>query len=273
MASPYYQDEYVTIYNKDSRDMSEVPNESVGLLVTSPPYFNEREYSQYSDIEEYENLIRSIVRSAYTKLRWYGFIVWNISMVPKYDLTAFTSIILSEANFNFQKKIIWRKFGSVTRSLGLVIQHPYVGFYIPESSYEDLLVFTKGNMDGIRKNQTQIDLVLAQKFSADVWDISQVHTGTQQDFRHTAPFPEQLVANSISFYCEKDTIMLDPFLGSGTTCFVAKKLGRKSIGYDTKEEYCEISANRCRQYIAEFSATSQNSTTQVKSNIQQAKML
>ena len=63
---------------------------------------------------------------------------------------------------------------------------------------------------------------------------------------HPAPFPEELPRRLIKLFSFREDIVLDPFLGSGTTCRVAKDLGRRSIGVEISREFCEVAANRCR---------------------------
>lgn len=78
---------------------------------------------------------------------------------------------------------------------------------------------------------------------SDVWDI--IPEDTQGRRYHYAPYPEDLVKNPIALTCPPDGIVLDPFVGTGTTCKVARAMGRKSVGIDLAEEYLEIAAGRC----------------------------
>lgn len=246
-----YSDGAVAIFQGDSQSMYEIPDGRINLTITSPPYYNERDYSQFASFGEYRSLIKKVMAELYRVMANPSFIIWNVSMVTRLNLPAHSSIWLEEAGFFFQKIIIWRKFGSVSRSIGMLIQNPYPTFYIPEASHEHLLVYTKGVIDGRRRkiNGYELDINLAQKFSSDVWDIKQVMHGHPQDLGHPAPFPEQLVANCIQFYTYPGDFILDPFLGSGTTCCMAKQLGRRSIGYDIKEEFVKIAVERCRQAV------------------------
>ena len=82
---------------------------------------------------------------------------------------------------------------------------------------------------------------------SDDWHIKR--RGNRKSLGHVASFPEQLVINCILACSYEGDLILDPFLGSGTTCYCAKKLNRKSIGIEIEEKYCEIAAKRCSQGV------------------------
>ena len=97
-----------------------------------------------------------------------------------------------------------------------------------------------------KSNKTQLDNSLGLH---DDWHIEPVGT----DNKFTRAYPEELVNRIIVSFPQAELI-LDPFLGSGTTCYCAKKLLRKSIGIEIEEKYCEIAANRCRQMVFDLTA-------------------
>ena len=254
----YYLEDGIAIYCADCRDILPlIPDKSIDLVLTSPPYFNERKYTQYQDFEHYHFTIYDIMRQLFRSICNFGTVVWNVSQIISsrdmaYDLGSYSSMWLLESGFNFFKKIIWRKAGYVSHSFRLAILNPYVSFYLPEACHEELIIYTKGNLNGNRKRRTPLDLLLAQKFNGDVWDIPQVNYGTPQWSEHPAPFPNQLASNCISFFNESDGIILDPFLGSGTTAYCAKKLSRKCIGIEIEEKYCQIAKKRLSQSVMKF---------------------
>lgn len=236
--------------------MGDLQDESIDLTITSPPYDDLREYKGY--IFRFEDIARQLYRL--TKPG--GVIVWVVG--DRY-------INRSESGSSFEQALYFK-------SLGLNI-HDTMIFkkYCPNwklndrryrQNFEYMFVLTKGIcktfnpiMDTIVKNKSDRKIkVLRDKkpyyekyvqkrdvtARDNVWEYA-VGIGSSTDkiaFKHPAIFPEKMVADHIVSWSNPGDVILDPMCGSGTTCKMAKSLGRNFIGFDISEEYCEIARER-----------------------------
>ena len=203
---PYYQDEYVTIYHGDCRDI--LPElQKVDLVLTDPPYgVNKADWDTAFDI--------SALSSCRTEVLGLMPGVRNITHCPS-----------QIAGLEYKWMIIAHLINGMARaSIGF-------GNYIP------CLVYTNG--------KTVYDKTT---------DCMDVIVGRPCDKpNHPSPKPERAMAWFVSRLSEIDNVILDPFLGSGTTAYCAKKLNRKCIGIEIEEKYCEIAAKRCSQGVFNLS--------------------
>jgi site-specific DNA-methyltransferase (adenine-specific)/site-specific DNA-methyltransferase (cytosine-N4-specific) len=159
-----------------------------------------------------------------------------------------------DVGFEYQDKIIWKKpegYIRISRRSGVIIQHPYPMYYYPDNIYEEIVVFKKsGEFDRSsviteikEKSKINISRFQSEKWYLSVWDIKNVLPHEKWS-KYTAAFPEQLIERLIMLYSYYGETILDPFLGTGTTCLVAKKLGRNCIGYEIDLELKEAIEER-----------------------------
>jgi len=243
---PYYEDKWATIYCKDSRDMSEIKDGIIDLTITSPPYFVGKDYEAYlRTFREFLAMLDKCWQEVTRKTILGGLLVIDIAHNAHVDTPSFVSMQLANIGWRFRDKIIWEKPDAASPRFGLFVQNPFSTWYYPNQTYEHLLIYSNGQANRAKINS--ISLEYAKKFRGDIWKIN-----AQTNSEHEAPFPEDLIVPLITFYSNPKDLILDPFLGSGTTAWCAKKLGRKCIGYEIKEEYCEMAANRCRQTVMEL---------------------
>lgn len=242
----------------DSFSMAELKNNSVQLIVTSPPYFNVKNYGieNVGSIDSYFcylKSLRQIFEECYRVLEDGRYICINVSDVisgkGKYNIPAHCMSILQRAGFKYIDDIIWKKpFGrrkgkcsGASKRFGVLVQHPYPMYYYPNVVYEHILVFRKGdfNFKKITKEQkksSRVNLKHAKKhWSTNIWEMM-----PETRTNHPAMFPEILPKSLIQLYSFKGETVLDPFLGSGTTMKAAKVLERNSVGYEINEEYLEV---------------------------------
>ena len=215
MKKPYYQDKWVTIFNADCREvLPELPK--VDLVLTDPPYGRDEIKNNPS-------------RGKLAISKNYGLGDWDKEPVDEKLLV----LVVSKANHS----II---FG---------------GNYFELAASSCWLVWDKDNGDN-----DFADCELAwTNFSSAVrlfkwrWNGMLQQPNHPKDYRqHPTQKPTGLFSLILSDYSKVGDIILDPFLGSGTTCYCAKKLLRKSIGIEIEEKYCEIAARRCSQEIMEL---------------------
>lgn len=231
--------------------MGEIPDESVQLMVTSPPYFNAPfDYPDlFKDYDEFLGLIRDLSRDLYRVLspgRVACFVTDDMLVKgEKYPVVADITRLMLDAGFRYRDRIVWVKpkgYVRISRRSGVVIQHPYPMYYYPDNIQENILIFQKGRFDYSYVRELSSKILEKSKISLrdyndhewhlTVWNITNVlPLGTRLE-KGIAAFPEEIPNRLIrlfSFYAET---VLDPFLGSGTTMKVAKELGRNSWGYE-----------------------------------------
>ena len=239
------------IYNKSCAKMEEIENNSIDLTVTSPPYFNARDYSQYKSVQDYMAQMREIFRLVYSKIKESRMCVVNISPVLverekrskqsyRIPLPFYFVPMMEEIGFEFLEDIIWVKpEGSAKNRNGGFYRHRKPVAYKPNIITEYILVFKKPApflIDKVIKNES---LVSDGYERTNVW-----YMNPDTNNHHPAPFPEFLAEKIIRYYSYEGDIVLDPFMGSGTTAVVCKKLSRHYIGYETDREYVKIANSR-----------------------------
>ena len=260
---PYFQDEWVTIYHGDCREiLPQLP--PVDLVLTSPPYDNLRDYCGYS----FDYTV--ISRMLYEKTVDGGVVVWVVGDATIDGSETGTSLRQAlrfmEVGFNLHDTMIWYK----TNAFNFGSNACY------KQSFEYMFIFSKGNIitpnlikdvptkmrgkvvKGARKHANGIrdkvpDFVIGDNKKRDnVWLINVATI----NYNHPAIFPEQLAADHIVSWSNVNDLILDPFLGSGTTAYCAKKLNRHCIGIEINEAYCEMAAKRCAQSVMNFGQVS-----------------
>ena len=244
----------------DSRVMDEVADSSVHLVVTSPPYWNLKDYGTSHGIgqnqgtyEEYLKSICSVFQECVKKLTPDGKVVINIMpillsgkdskfgrRVTKTVLTDLEVFFDSLGNMYFQSLYIWDKRKAVRfSSWG---SYPYPPNLLSTMPYEWIIVFSKaGRRPKVDSETKESSKITHEEFTNwvqnSIWDF-QPASAKQEG--HPAPFPEELPRRCIRLYSFKGDTVLDPFAGSGTTLRVARQLGRNSIGYEINQEYREL---------------------------------
>ncbi|MEM0475421.1 MAG: site-specific DNA-methyltransferase [Candidatus Norongarragalinales archaeon] len=247
----------------DSRNMAEVSNDSVQLVVTSPPYFNVKDYGRENigsidDFHAYLQEMQLVFDECYRVLEKGRYCCINICDVisddQKYPIPAHFVLLLKRAGFEYREDIIWKKPSGVGanggsgagKRFGLLIQHPYPMYYFPNNVFEHILVFRKGKFDYKRvgleeKRKAAIEIEEAKKrWSSDVWEFCPETKNQYSGETHPAMFPEELPEALIRLYSFEGETVLDPFLGSGTTTKVAESLNRRSIGYEINRSFLPL---------------------------------
>ena len=247
--------------------MKEIPDESVHLVVTSPPYYNAPfDYpGLFKDYDEYKGLIRDAARELKRVVapgRIMCFVTDDTLIDgEKYPVVADITKIMIDEGFRYRDRIVWKKpegYIRISRRSGVLLQHPYPMYFYPDNIQESILIFQKGEFDYdyIKKlppevrEKSKIDLEEYQrnKWYLTVWDITNVLPLKGRLEEGVAAFPEELVRRLIKLFSFVGENVLDPFLGSGTTTKVAKELGRNSYGYEIDLELEEIIKEKIGYY-------------------------
>jgi site-specific DNA-methyltransferase (adenine-specific) len=224
-----------------------VKDESVHLIITSPPYNVGIDYDEHNDNLDYASYLSSLFKvweQCYRVLVKGGRIainVPNISIEKKYySLTSDIVKQMEKIGFIMRGDILWYKQVCSSRTAWGSWQSPSNPNII--QPYEFVLVFSKETKK-LEGNKENIDITKEEfiEYSNGFWHIT---PETQNKTSHPCPFPEELVYRLIKFYSYKGNVVLDPFGGSGTTALVAKKTERQYISIDKSKKYTEITEKR-----------------------------
>lgn len=231
------------VYLHSSTQMIHVPDSSVGLAFTSPPYNVGKDYDDDMDMQSYLNLIRDVAKEVYRVLLPGGRFVVNIANIgrrPYIPLHAEFYRIHSEIGFLPMGEIIWQKAkgasGSCAWGSWMSAKAPRL-----RDIHEYLLVFAKEEYGRPDKGKSTITRDEFMQSTLSIWSIP---PESAKRVGHPAPFPVELASRVIKLYSYMDDIVLDPFNGSGSTCVAAKVNGRHYVGYDISEGYCQIAETR-----------------------------
>ncbi len=227
--------------------MKELPDESIHLMVTSPPYFNAPfDYKGlFKTYEQYLNVLRKVAQETYRVLQSGRIVVLNIDDMlingEKFPIVADATKIFMEAGFRYRDRIIWKKpegYLRISRRSGVILQNPYPMYFYPDNLLESIIIFQKGrfNYKSISKEIRESSKINIKEFQENkwymtLWEMTNVLPGSPLE-KNIAAFPEELPYRIIKLFSYKGETVLDPFVGSGTTMKVAKKLGRNSIGIE-----------------------------------------
>jgi site-specific DNA-methyltransferase (adenine-specific) len=260
---PYYREVggLVTIYQADCTDLSFLADGSVQLIVTSPPYNLGKDYGTARDNETYDRYLDWVVswcKEMWRVLESGGRLCLNIpiDINLSFDeggkrrtqkrpvLADFTHRLVNDEAWIYNTTILWLENNISRRTAWgswLKASDPWVN-----TAAEAVLVLSKETRkrDGRGKTSTiGRDEFMESVLGILTWEFRGENS---KKWGHPAPFPEELPRRLIELFSFKEDVVLDTFLGSGTTCRAAKDLGRRSIGVEIDERFCKVAARRCR---------------------------
>jgi DNA modification methylase len=269
------------VFYKDARDMSEIPDNSIHLIVTSPPYFNVKDYSkdgyqvnkvsekkkgQIGDIKDYKKYISELLKvwkECERVLKPNGKLVINVPLmpIPKKDLNTHYNrhifdinadiehSILTETNLFLYDIYIWNR---TNPSKDLMFgSYPYPRNFYAQNTIEFITVYVKdGKPDNNIPKEIREKSKLTEKewveYTKQIWNIPIPGKDDMAFGKHPAIMPEEIVRRCIKLFTFVGDIVLDPFAGSGTTLKVAKELGRNYVGYEIMDTYRDIIEKKLR---------------------------
>lgn len=233
------------LYCKSSENMDEIPDNSIHLMITSPPYNVGKEYDDDLALDDYLDLLTNVFRQTYKKLVTGGRACINIANIgrkPYIPLHAMIIEIMLDLGFLMRGEVIWDKSasggGSCAWGSWMSASNPVLRDY-----HEYILVFSKESYSK-NKSQQKHDTIEKQDFidwTRSIWTFPAINA---KRIGHPAPFPIELPHRLINLYSYEEDVILDPFCGSGTTCIAAIQNNRNYIGYDIKNEYIELAKKR-----------------------------
>jgi len=247
--------EGVRVIFGDSRNMKEVKDDSVGLVLTSPPYYNAP--FDFPDLfpsyDDYLSLLNGVGKEIFRVLeegRVAVFVAADVRIDGElYPIVADLIKTMQSLGFKYQERIIWKKpeiYIKISKRSGVLIQHPYPLYYYPDNIYEEIIVFKKpGKFIPGNKEESKIDINKFQKekWYLNIWEIANVLPQDKYS-KYSSPFPEELARRIITLYSYVGDTVLDPFTGTGTTLKVAHELKRDVIGYEIDLELKHVILER-----------------------------
>lgn len=238
-----------TIIASSCENMKDIPNNSLHLMITSPPYNVSKEYDNDLSLNEYLSLLKNCFTETYRVLVDGGRACINIANIgrkPYIPLSDYVSKIMIEIGFNMRGEIIWNK------SAGAGISTAWGSFQsasnpILRDVHEYILIFSKGSYKRERdkeEKELRKDNITKEEFIEWTKSVWTMNTESAKRIGHPAPFPEELPNRLIKLFSFTNDIVLDPFMGSGTTAIAAIKNNRNFVGYEINEEYINLANNR-----------------------------
>lgn len=249
------------LINGDARDLSFLPDESIHLVITSPPYWNLKRYNENPDqlghVDDYESFLselEKVWREVFRVLVPGGRLVCVVGDVCVsrrsfgrhlvFPLHSDISVVCRKIGFDNLNPIIWHKIANASFEVengSKFLGKPYEPNAIIKNDMEFILMQRKPG--GYRKPteaQRKLSKIDKRDFNAwfqQIWNITGASTRN-----HPAPFPIELASRLVRMFSFQGDTVLDPFCGTGTTIVASLKYGRNSIGIDIDPEYCRMAA-------------------------------
>jgi DNA modification methylase len=237
-------DQLDRIYRKSSESMEELPDNSIHLMITSPPYNVSKEYDENLTLDEYRSLINRVMRETFRVLVPGGRACVNVANVGRKPYIPLHAFIMQDAlasGYAMRGEIIWNKGTSAGPSTAWGSWKSATNPTLRDV-HEYILVFSKGNFsrNGSKRNST-ITRNEFLELTKSIWSFS---AESARRVGHPAPFPVELPRRLIQLYSFEEDVVLDPFVGSGTTCLAALQCGRHYVGYEKDASYARLAARR-----------------------------
>src|SRR6056300_1250775 len=236
------------IITKSSENMNELIDNCISLTVTSPPYNIGKDSDEDLSDNEYWEMITKVFKEVYRVTESGGRLVVNVANLGRKPYIPFSKYfieIILQIGFLMRGEIIWQK------SKGANANFAWGSWLSPSNPvirdiHEYCLVFSK---DGMSKGLKGVSTLEKEEFLDSTLSIWNINPARAKKIGHPAPFPIELPQKFINLYTYKKDLILDPFLGSGTTAIAAKLLERNFVGYEIEEEYIEIAKNRIKKEV------------------------
>jgi len=248
--NPISQENINKVFCKSSEQMNELPDNSVHLMVTSPPYNVGKDYDKNLSMNEYRELLTKVFKETYRVLVPGGRACVNIANLGRKPYLPIHSYIIEDMQklgYLMRGEVIWNKASSASQSFAwgswLSATNPTL-----RDVHEYILIFSK---DGFARKKPEVRKPTITKeefmeYTKSIWTFSAERASR---IGHPAPFPIELPYRLIQLYTFEDEVILDPFVGSGTTCIAALKTKRRYVAYDNDQKYCELAERRIEEYL------------------------
>lgn len=238
------------VFCKSSEHMTKLPDNSIHLMVTSPPYNVGKDYDKNLSMNEYRELLTKVFKETYRVLVPGGRACVNIANLGRKPYLPIHSYVIEDMQklgFLMRGEVIWNKASSASQSFAwgswLSATNPTL-----RDIHEYILIFSK---DGFARKKPEVRKPTINKeefmeYTKSIWTFSAERASR---IGHPAPFPIELPYRLIQLYTFEDEVILDPFVGSGTTCIAALKTKRRYVAYDNDQKYCKLAERRIEEYL------------------------
>ena len=263
-----------TVYFKSSSKMKEIPSDSIDCIITSPPYFNIKDYfmdgrqknvvtnaksNDLGNIDSFNEYINSLVpiwKECFRVLKPNGKLCINVPLMPmiKKDMNThynrdifdiqseIQNSVLKKTDFYLMDLYIWNRKNS-TKKL-MFGSYPYPANFYAQNTTEFIAIYVKDGkpLPVSKENKEKSKLTEKEwvEYTKQIWDIAIPNKSDLAFGIHSAIMPEEIARRCIKLFSFYNGVVLDPFTGSGTTLKVAKELGRQYVGYELYDSYAEI---------------------------------
>jgi site-specific DNA-methyltransferase (adenine-specific) len=237
------------LFHHSSEEMKELLDNSVHLMVTSPPYNVGKEYDEDLTLAEYLAFLRRVWTETHRVLVPGGracINVANLGRKPYIPLNSYIARDMLDLGFLMRGEIVWDKSSSASTSTAWgswqSASNPTL-----RDTHEYILVFSKGTFkrEKIEGRESTITKEEFLEFTKSVWGL---FSESAKKVGHPAPFPVELPYRLIQLYTYSNEVVLDPFMGSGQTALAALKAGRRYVGYELTEEYRALAHSRIENF-------------------------
>lgn len=268
LGKPYFEVENCILYQGDCLElMSQLPPDLFPLTVTSPPYNIGKEYESVLLLQAYLAWCEKWIQEIYRLTQDNGAFWLNLGYLPlesKAKAIPIAYLLWDKIPFYLIQEIVWHYAAGVSGRK----------FFSPRN--EKFLWYVKNpddytfNLDDVRdpdvkypnqKKNGKIKVNPLGKNPGDVWRFAKVTSGSKRSSKertsHPAQYPEEVITRIVKASSNEGDLLLDPFMGSGTTAVVAMALNRPVIGFERKSEYCDVAAERIEAYLQQLSLPKQ----------------
>jgi site-specific DNA-methyltransferase (adenine-specific) len=232
-----------TLHCQSSESMEQIPDDCVALMITSPPYNVGKDYDEDLSHDEYLALLARVLTETHRVLEPGGRVAVNVANLgrkPYLALNHEVAGLLRDLGFLLRGEIIWQKAqgagGSCAWGSWQSAKNPTL-----RDLHEYVLVASKGTYRRMRIGEDSIERDEFLAATLSVWNIP---PASARRVGHPAPFPVDLPRRLIELYTFREDLVLDPFIGAGSTAVAAVQTGRHFVGYDTVREYLDLAAER-----------------------------
>jgi site-specific DNA-methyltransferase (adenine-specific) len=232
-----------TVFVQSSESMDQLPDNCVALMVTSPPYNVGKDYDEDLDLDEYLGLLDRVFTETYRVTEPGGRVAVNVANLgrkPYLPLNHHVAGLLTDIGFHLRGEIVWQKAkaagGSTAWGSWQSAKNPTL-----RDIHEYIVVGSKGSSRRVRQGEDTISKEQFLGATVSVWDIL---PESARRVGHPAPFPVELPERLIELYTFAGDLVLDPFLGSGSTAVAAVRSGRHYVGYEVDADYAALAERR-----------------------------
>lgn len=231
------------IFCQSSESMTQIPDGTVALMVTSPPYNVGKEYDEDLTLDAYLDLLHRVFTETYRALEAGGRVAVNVANLgrkPYLALNHHVARLLEDVGFLLRGEIIWQKAkgagGSCAWGSWQSAKNPTL-----RDLHEYIIVGCKESFSRQRKGDDSISKEDFMDATLSVWNIA---PASAKRVGHPAPFPVELPKRLIELYTFEGDLVLDPFMGAGATAIAAQQIDRHYVGYEISPEYRKLALSR-----------------------------